>query len=284
MRRERDLQRIGVIVDRESTISGARVAGAMVRAVEAGRRRTDELLASDRARTAFFNNVSHEFRTPLTLMLGPTKEALFSPARALRGNELELVYRNQLRLLRLVNTLLDFASIEAGRLQASYTPVNLGALTADLASAFRSMIESAGMKLIVDCRVLSQPVYVDLDLWEKIIFNLMSNAFKYTLEGGVFISVRELLGKAQVAGRVEAERDKLEVAIAVATVLVISVPQVQDGSFRRCELSAGMCEEAITVATELFAMRGVLAQHFVDALAVVISDGSVRDQVIAASR
>ncbi|HRI51363.1 MAG TPA: ATP-binding protein [Pseudomonadota bacterium] len=178
---------------------GAALAEAQ--AVEAGRRRTDELLASDRARTAFFNNVSHEFRTPLTLMLGPTKEALATPARALRGNELELVYRNQLRLLRLVNTLLDFASIEAGRLQALYTPVNLGALTADLASAFRSMIESAGMKLIVDCRVLSQPVYVDLDLWEKIIFNLMSNAFKYTLEGGVFISVRELLGKAQVAVR-----------------------------------------------------------------------------------
>lgn len=95
---------------------------------------------------------------------------------------------------------------------------------------------------------------------------------------------RAAVRRSKIAAWIKAERDQLDVAIAVATVLVISVPQVQDGSFRRCELSAGMCEEAITVATELFAMRGVLAQHFVDALAVVISDGSVRDQVIAASR
>ncbi len=176
---------------------GAALAEAQ--AAEAELRRSEELLTRDRARMTFFHNVSHELRTPLTLMLGPTKEALTAPARALRGDELEQVYRNQLRLLRLVNTLLDFLSVEAGRLQVHYTPVNLGSLTADLASSFRSLVESAGLKLIVDCRVLSQPVYVDPDLWEKIIFNLLSNAFKYTQEGGIFISVRELPGKAQVA-------------------------------------------------------------------------------------
>ena len=73
------------------------------------RRRADALAEVDRAKTAFFSNVSHEFRTPLTLMLGPTEDALGSPDRVLRGADLETVHRNELRLLKLVNALLDFA-------------------------------------------------------------------------------------------------------------------------------------------------------------------------------
>ena len=109
---------------------------ANARAYEEERRKTEELAELDRAKTAFFSNVSHEFRTPLTLMLGPLEHVL---QRAdLRGpmrGELELVHRNGLRLLKLVNTLLDFSRIEAGRAQAVYEPTDLSAHTAELASA-----------------------------------------------------------------------------------------------------------------------------------------------------
>src|SRR6202044_2583629 len=112
-------------------------------AYEETRRRADALAEIDRAKTAFFSNVSHEFRTPLTLMLGPTEDALGSPERTLKGADLEMVHRNELRLLKLVNALLDFARIEAGRIQASYEATDPSALTSDLASSFRSAVERA---------------------------------------------------------------------------------------------------------------------------------------------
>ena len=148
----------------------------------------------DRAKTEFFSNVSHEFRTPLTLLLGPLEEELrqriaLPPERRLR---LETAYRNALRLLKLVNTLLDFSAVEAGRAQASFVPTDLAALTRDLASVFQSAIEQAELKLVVDCPALLEPVYVDRDMWEKIIFNLLSNAIKHTFEGSIRVRLRWL--------------------------------------------------------------------------------------------
>jgi signal transduction histidine kinase len=156
------------------------------RAFEAERRRAAALAEIDRAKTAFFSNASHEFRTPLTLMLAPLSDALANPdiSGALRG-EIELVHRNGLRLLKLVNSLLDFARIEAGRAQASFAPVDLGGLTEDLASSFRSAMERAGLAYVVAVEPLGEPVYVDADMWEKIVLNLLSNAFKFTLSGQV---------------------------------------------------------------------------------------------------
>ncbi len=136
------------------------------RAYAEERRRADALAEVDRAKTLFFSNVSHEFRTPLTLMLGPTEDALGSPERSLHGPDLEIVHRNELRLLKLVNALLDFARIEAGRMQASYEATDLAALTTELAGSFRSAIERAGLTLEVACE-LSEPVYVDHDMWER---------------------------------------------------------------------------------------------------------------------
>ncbi|MCP3103995.1 ATP-binding protein [Myxococcus sp. K15C18031901] len=171
---------------------------ANARAYEEERKRAEALAAIDRAKTAFFNNVSHEFRTPLTLMLGPTVDALASPARALTGESLETVHRNAQRLLKLVNSLLDFSRIEANRVQAAYAPVDLPALTAGLASAFRSAIERAGLAFDVDCPPVPEPVYVDQDMWEKIILNLLSNALKFTFEGGIRISQRWAEGHVEV--------------------------------------------------------------------------------------
>ncbi len=82
-----------------------------------------------------------------------------------------------------MNSLLDFSRIEAGRVEASYEPTDLAALTAELASVFRSAIEQAGLELVVDCEPLAEPVFVDRDMWEKIVLNLLSNAFKFTFDG-----------------------------------------------------------------------------------------------------
>ena len=162
---------------------------ASAQAYEDEKQRVDALAALDRAKTAFFSNVSHEFRTPLTLMLGPTEEALASH-EGLRGAELEMVHRNELRLLKLVNALLDFSRIEAGRVQASYEPTDLATLTTDLASAFRSAITRGGLAFDVDCPPLAGPVWVDRTMWEKIVLNLVSNAFKFTFEGTIAVGLR----------------------------------------------------------------------------------------------
>ncbi len=160
-------------------------------AYEEERRRAEALAEIDRAKTTFFSNVSHEFRTPLTLMLSPLEEVLAQddvapPARAL----LDVAHRNSLRLLKLVNALLDFSRIEAGRTTARYEPVDLAALTAELASNFRSATERAGLALKVACPRLPQPVHVDREMWEKIVLNLLSNAFKFTFEGGIAVTLR----------------------------------------------------------------------------------------------
>jgi signal transduction histidine kinase len=166
-------------------------AVANARAYEEERQRAEALAALDRAKTQFFSNVSHEFRTPLTLMLGPVEDLLHSQLPPEATEQLDVVHRNSLRLLRLVNTMLEFTRIEAGRMSAAYEPVDLPAFTADLASSFRSTCERAGLRLIVNCPPLNtrEPAYVDRDMWEKIVLNLVSNAFKFTLEGEIEVRV-----------------------------------------------------------------------------------------------
>jgi PAS domain S-box-containing protein len=161
---------------------------------EQERRRAEALAELDRAKTAFFSNVSHEFRTPLTLILGPVEDAL-AGADALSAEERDrwsLVHRNALRLSKLVNALLDFSRIEAGRVQASYEPADLSAVTGELASMFRSAIDRAGLNLRLDLPTIQEPAYIDRDMWEKIILNLLSNALKFTFEGDITVSVRLL--------------------------------------------------------------------------------------------
>jgi PAS domain S-box-containing protein len=180
-------------------VAGQIAAGiANARAYEGERQRAEALAAIDRAKTTFFSNVSHEFRTPLTLMLGPTEDALESSEKALRGPELETVYRNELRLLKLVNTLLDFSRLEAGRVSASYQPTGLSSYTLELASIFRSAIEKAGLKYTVECRPLPQPVYVDHEMWEKIVLNLISNALKSTFEGSIAVELENKSGHVEL--------------------------------------------------------------------------------------
>ncbi|NOK14540.1 ATP-binding protein [Corallococcus exercitus] len=179
---------------------GAAISGA--RAYEDARRQAEALAELDRAKTAFFSNVSHEFRTPLTLMQGPLGDVLADPERPLdvrHRERLGLVLRNSQRLLRLVNSLLDFSRLEAGRLRATFEPTELGPFTAGLASAFDSLVTKAGLRLQVDCPALSAPVWVDRDLWEKVVLNLLSNAFKFTFQGTLTVRLRELGDRVELS-------------------------------------------------------------------------------------
>lgn len=182
-------------------VAGHIAAGiGLARSYHAQQRRAEELAELDRAKTAFFSNISHEFRTPLTLILDPVAELRRTESLGQEvRDELDMVWRNGLRLTKLVNTLLDFSRIEAGRTQARYEAVDLGALTADLASVFRSAIERAGLTFEVHCDSIADPVYIDQDMWEKVIFNLLSNALKFTFTGGISVRVHREAAEAVVA-------------------------------------------------------------------------------------
>jgi PAS domain S-box-containing protein len=162
-------------------------------AYEEEQKRAEALAQIDRAKTAFFSNVSHEFRTPLTLILGPLEDSMQDSINVLNETQMkrqEVIHRNATRMLKLVNSLLDFSRIEAGRMQASFAAVNISQFTADLASLFRSTVEKAGLKLEIDCPPLPEDIFVDKEMWEKIILNLLSNAFKFTFEGTIAVRTR----------------------------------------------------------------------------------------------
>jgi PAS domain S-box-containing protein len=170
------------------------------RSYRAEQRRAEDLAELDRAKTTFFSNISHEFRTPLTLILGPVADlrGRATGVDEVAKRELEVIHRNGLRLAKLVNTLLDFSRIEAGRMQARYEAVDLAAVTAELTSVFRSAVDRAGLDLVVDCPPLDEPVYVDRDMWEKVMLNLLSNALKFTFDGSITVRVDGRDGEAAV--------------------------------------------------------------------------------------
>ncbi|MCR6640628.1 MAG: response regulator [Sporocytophaga sp.] len=169
------------------------IALANIRVLEEERKRAEALAEIDKAKTLFFSNVSHEFRTPLTLILGPVRELISNNSQVTPEDkeQLHIVHRNSLRLLKLVNTLLDFSRLEAGRVQAVFRETNLANFTSELSSSFQSVVESAGLKYTVRAGNISEPVYVDHTMWERIVFNLISNAFKFTFKGSIEVSLEQ---------------------------------------------------------------------------------------------
>lgn len=160
-------------------------------AYELERRKAESLAELDRAKTAFFSNVSHEFRTPLTLMLGPTSDLLtgeFGPLTGEQQHQLELLHRNGLRLQKLVNTLLEFSRLDAGQVKPVFEPVDFGGVTRELAATFAPAVQRAGLDFEVDCPSTAERVLLARDLWERIVINLLSNALKFTFEGKIRIA------------------------------------------------------------------------------------------------
>ncbi|HEU4851470.1 MAG TPA: ATP-binding protein [Telluria sp.] len=184
------------------------VAGHVATAVanaEAARVEQERLAALaelDRSKSAFLANASHELRTPLTLIEGPLGTLLDDPAERLSGaarESLEMARRNTSRMKVLVNSLLDFAKIEAGRMAPQLEPVDLGVLTAELASLFRSGFAAAGIDYEVDVRPGEIHTLVDHEMWEKIVLNLLSNALKYTPAGQVRLALGRHDGELELS-------------------------------------------------------------------------------------
>jgi PAS domain S-box-containing protein len=220
----------------------AQFAAAIVDAQqkEADRRSAEALAELDRAKTIFFSNVSHEFRTPLTLMLGPIEAACADPATPPQVRaELELAQRNSLRLLKLVNSLLEFSRIEAGRLQASFESIDAAVLTRDLASNFRSAMQSAGIAFEVDCEPIGEPVFLDREMWEKIVLNLLSNAFKFTFAGTIAVRLRR-----------EGSEVVLEVADTGVGIPEDEIPRLFE-RFHRVESTKGRTQEGSGIGLAL---------------------------------
>ncbi|RIA84037.1 hypothetical protein C1645_832863 [Glomus cerebriforme] len=159
-------------------------------------RKQAEILADlNRQKIMFFQNISHELRTPITLMLSPLDEVISECApNTIMHSHLSMIQRNTRRLLKLVNTLLQFSRIEAGRMDAIYYEVNIGQLTLELASNFESMAKSLNLDYRIEIpenfdNMMERKTFVDLDMYEKIIFNLCSNAFKHTWNGNVTVKL-----------------------------------------------------------------------------------------------
>ncbi|HET6550437.1 MAG TPA: ATP-binding protein, partial [Solirubrobacter sp.] len=165
----------------------ANVARVIGRSLAAARARADErersrsLEALGRARTALFSNAAHELRTPLTLILGAIDQLDDADAQVAR--------RSALRMLELVNALLDVSRIEAGEPLGVFEPTDLAALTREVAGMFGQAARGAGLSLLIGCPPLDGPVYVDRESWERIVSNLLSNAIKYTPAGSVRVGL-----------------------------------------------------------------------------------------------
>ncbi|HZY79462.1 MAG TPA: ATP-binding protein, partial [Cyclobacteriaceae bacterium] len=195
-----------VVTDEELTLANVVIQTASIiisRHQEAQKRAVAEedlkklnlrLQEMDKAKTDFFNNVSHEFRTPLTLLISPLEEVIHSAKETLTPGEfqrLQISYRGAQRLHRLVNNLLDFMRIEAGKIEAFYQPTEFSKTTIELAANFRSVTEKAGLRFIVKPLKSERRVYLNREMWEKIVFNLLSNAFKFTHYGKIEVVLRE---------------------------------------------------------------------------------------------
>ena len=228
--------------------SAISAAAAGAESYQEAERRASALEELDRAKTSLLSNVSHEFRTPLTLLLAPLQDYMADsrlPDDVRRG--LALAERNARRLLKLVNNLLDFARLEAGRASPTFVATDLSALTANSVSVFRSAAESAGLELVVDCPPLPEPVHVDRDMWEQIVTNLCANAVKFTPHGSVVVRLRAVGADA-----------RLEVRDTGVGIAAEDLPLVFD-RFRRAPTAGARSFEGTGIGLAL--VRELVALH-----------------------
>ena len=142
-----------------------------------------ELEKLDQLKSRFFNNISHEFRTPLTLILGPLEKLRKNVDNGLQPT-IDVIERNGKRLLKLINQLLDLSKIESGKVELKTSLADLVPLIRGWVMSFESLAESKGVKLAIETGKPSYFMYLDQPKIEKVIINLLSNAFKYTPQGG----------------------------------------------------------------------------------------------------
>ncbi|MFB3132296.1 MAG: triple tyrosine motif-containing protein, partial [Rhodothermales bacterium] len=156
----------------------------------------EKLQEMDRLKSRFFANISHEFRTPLTLILGPLRDALNGVGRSLDNQQLRMMQRSGLRLHRLIDQLLDLSKLEAGRMYLHARQRNLTEYLRGLVQSFASLAESRHIRLQYHAEEEELLLYFDADKLEKVISNLLSNAFKFTsAQGQIQVNVRDVSGE-----------------------------------------------------------------------------------------
>ncbi|NEO31094.1 MAG: response regulator [Symploca sp. SIO3C6] len=177
----------------QAVASQAAIAVQQSRLYQTTRQQAERLMELDRQKTEFFQNVSHEFRTPLTLMLGPLESAV-RQKQDLPHEQSLIALRNSRRLLRLVNQLLDLQRLDDGRMQASFCPCNLVEVVSQIVEVFRPYCEKKHLGISTQLTSCVE-VYLDLEKFDKVIYNLLSNAVKFTEAGGHITITVEPTGK-----------------------------------------------------------------------------------------
>lgn len=165
----------------QSVASQAAIAVQQSRLYQTTRQQAEKLLQLDQQKTEFFQNISHEFRTPLTLMVGPLESAV-ATGQGLSAEQSAIALRNSRRLLRLVNQLLDLQRLDAGRMQPKFQACDLVEFVSQIVDTFRPYCEKKGLSLITQLEPCA-PVYLDLEKFDKVLYNLLSNAMKFTPAG-----------------------------------------------------------------------------------------------------
>ncbi|MDZ7953862.1 response regulator [Nostoc sp. DedQUE09] len=211
------------------------------------RQQAERLLELDKQKTEFFQNISHEFRTPITLIQGPLESAV-AAGEGLSYSQSAIALRNSRRLLRLVNQLLDLQRLNAGRMQPSFHPCDLVEFVSQIVESFRPYCEKKRLHLVTQLDECST-VYLDMEKFDKVVYNLLSNAMKFTPEGGT-ISVR-----------LKSERDRciLQVQDTGIGIVKEQIPHLFE-RFRQAEGSANRSYEGsglgLALVKELVELHG----------------------------
>jgi signal transduction histidine kinase/response regulator RpfG family c-di-GMP phosphodiesterase len=166
----------------QAVAAQAAIAVQQSRLYQKTRQQAEQLMELDRQKTEFFQNVSHEFRTPLTLTIGPLETAV-AQQEGISYDQSVIALRNSRRLLRLVNQLLDLQRLDAGRMQPSFRPCNLTDFITQVVDTFQPYCDRKQITLsthLSEC----PPIYLDLEKFDKVLYNLLSNAMKFTAAGG----------------------------------------------------------------------------------------------------
>lgn len=231
----------------KSVASQAAIAVQQSRLYHKTREQAERLLVLDKQKTEFFQNISHEFRTPITLIQGPLESAV-SVGEGLSYSQSAIALRNSRRLLRLVNQLLDLQRLDAGRMQPSFRPCNLVDFVNQIVESFRPYCEKKGLQLttqLAECPA----VYLDLEKFDKVLYNLLSNAMKFTPEGGTI----------SVILQPDAERCILQVQDTGIGIVQEQIPYLFE-RFRQAEGSENRSYEGsglgLALVKELVEMHG----------------------------
>lgn len=176
----------------EIVAAQAAIAVQQARLYQTTHQQAEQLLELDRQKTEFFQNISHEFRTPLTLTIGPLEGAV-ERGEGLTHDQAIVALRNSRRLLRLVNQLLDIQRLDAGRMQPTFRPCDPVFFVNEIVEAFQPYCDRKSLRLVTDLQPCPS-LYLDMEKFDKVLYNLLSNAIKFTPSGGT-ITVRLIPGE-----------------------------------------------------------------------------------------